>query len=75
MDDGKLIDNRNYETKGSSLATEQVAVENIIETSKVQVVSTKMIKPIRNLFQRWVAGGRGGDDMSSTIEPMTARRE
>src|SRR5699024_10080071 len=37
-----------------------VVVDNIIKTSEVQVVSTEMIRPIRNLSQKWAAGGGGG---------------
>ncbi|KAK2757600.1 hypothetical protein FQN54_004569 [Arachnomyces sp. PD_36] len=70
----KQIDERDYATEGSNLAMQLIAIENIVKTSEVQGVSTEMIKPIQDLLQQRVADGAGGDDISSIIELMTARK-
>ncbi|KAA8643952.1 hypothetical protein EYZ11_006356 [Aspergillus tanneri] len=66
----KQIDEGKYETEGSNLAMQLVAIQNIVAAGEEQGVSSDLIFPIRGLIERAVADGQGKADLSALIEYM-----
>jgi 3-hydroxyisobutyrate dehydrogenase len=64
----KQIDEGKHASEGSNIAMQLVAIQNIIETSAAQQVSSDFIHPMKRLMEKAVAAGRSGDDISTLID-------
>lgn len=64
----KRIDEGKYASEGSNLAMQLVAIQNIIDASAAQKVSANFIRPMKELMEKAVAAGHGGDDISALID-------
>ncbi|KAF9438701.1 hypothetical protein BGZ76_005646 [Entomortierella beljakovae] len=70
----KQIDDNDYATKGSSIAMQIPAIENIAQASQDAGVIPDLIRPIEGLFKKAAAAGHGNDDLSVLVN-FTAQRE
>jgi 3-hydroxyisobutyrate dehydrogenase len=64
----KQIDEGKYASEGSNIAMQLVAIQNIIDTSAAQQVSADFIRPMKQLMEKAVVAGHGGDDISALID-------
>ncbi|MGK5531306.1 NAD(P)-dependent oxidoreductase [Streptomyces sp. URMC 129] len=56
----------------SNLAMQSVGYVNLIEGSRAQGLRTDLIEPMRNLIDRAVAEGKGGEDLQGLVPLITA---
>ncbi|KAF9360859.1 hypothetical protein BGX34_007459 [Mortierella sp. NVP85] len=71
----KQIDEKNFASQGSSIAMQVPAVQNIVQASKDQGVSSDWIRPIQGFLDLAVASGRGNDDLSALVELTGEKKE
>ncbi|WP_059010231.1 NAD(P)-dependent oxidoreductase [Streptomyces specialis] len=68
----RLIDAGDFESRDSNLAMQSAGYVNLIEASRAQGLRTELIEPMRNLIDRAVAEGKGGEDLPGLITLLSA---
>ena len=64
----KQIDNGSYQTEGSNLKMQGVALANILEASQSQNINADLLAPLHELAMKRISDGHATDDISGLIE-------